>query len=141
MMAEAMNLLEAEVASGKVQLTLGDVADLPYRDNSIDKVYHSNCYYFWEDRETVLKGILRVLKPNGKMITALNKVSLKLAEQRGFLREEQYNPDQYMEQLKANNFTDVIIKDYRVEELDYTCQVITATKQNWRGKMSKPETV
>lgn len=128
-MSEAMSLLEAEIVADKVQLTLGNVTDLPYRDDSIDTVFHCNNYYFWDDRPLILKGILRVLKPNGKMITALNIDALKLAGQRGLLTEEQFNPEVYMEQLKASGFKDVDIRDYVLESLDYKCQVITGTKE------------
>ncbi|KAJ1481126.1 hypothetical protein T484DRAFT_1808464 [Baffinella frigidus] len=31
--------------------------------NSIDKIHHMNCAYFWRDLETALSELKRVLKP------------------------------------------------------------------------------
>lgn len=49
--------------SGKVSLHLCDVSAMPLKDNSVDKVFHCNCYYFWPDLRKAALEIHRVIKP------------------------------------------------------------------------------
>lgn len=51
------------IASGKVTLHLCDVAAMPLADNTVDKVFHCNCYYFWPDLRKTASEIHRVIKP------------------------------------------------------------------------------
>lgn len=132
MMTEAMNLLKEEISSNKVQLTLGDVADLPYRDDSIDKVFHCNCYYFWDDQQKVLNNINRILRPGGFMITILNKTSLGKAVERGFLTKEQVDPEKYMDELRKTNFCNVDMNDFNFKNSEGTYQVIRAIKHSMK---------
>lgn len=55
------------LANGKLTLHLGDVAAMPLEDNTVDKVFHSNCYYFWPDLRKGSAEIHRVMKP-GKLL-------------------------------------------------------------------------
>ena len=73
------------ILSGKLGVTLGDVMRLPYRTSSFDRIYHTNCYYFWPDPSVAAAELLRVLKPNGIMVTALNLSSVKQATESGFI--------------------------------------------------------
>lgn len=59
MAAERMKEL---IASGKVTLHLCDVAGMPLADNTVDKVFHCNCYYFWPDLRKATSEIHRVMK-------------------------------------------------------------------------------
>lgn len=58
------------LAYGKLSLYLGDIAAMPLEDNTVDKVFHSNCYYFWPDLRKGSAEIHRVMKP-GKAVTLL----------------------------------------------------------------------
>lgn len=51
------------VASCKVTLHHCDVAAMPLADSTVDKVFHSNCYYFWPDLRKAALEIHRVVKP------------------------------------------------------------------------------
>ncbi|MDD5952729.1 MAG: methyltransferase domain-containing protein [Oscillospiraceae bacterium] len=60
-----------DVASGKLTVVHGSVSALPFPDNTFDKVFSIESYYFWPDLQNDVKEILRVLKPGGKVyITA-----------------------------------------------------------------------
>lgn len=59
----ASKRLKEVVASGKLTLHQCDVAAMPLRDNSVDKVFHCNCYYFWPDLRKGGAEIHRVMKP------------------------------------------------------------------------------
>ncbi|KAJ0064225.1 hypothetical protein NL108_001532, partial [Boleophthalmus pectinirostris] len=60
---KANMLLKKHIASGKVILHCCDVAALPLSDNSVDKVFHCNCYYFWPDLRKGTSELHRVMKP------------------------------------------------------------------------------
>lgn len=60
-----------DIASGKLTVVQGSVSALPFPDNTFDKIFSIESYYFWPDLENDVKEILRVLKPGGKVfITA-----------------------------------------------------------------------
>ena len=61
----------ADVESGKLTVLHGSVSALPFEDNTFDKIFSIESYYFWPDLANDLKEIRRVLKPGGKVfITA-----------------------------------------------------------------------
>lgn len=49
--------------TGKVTLHHCDVAAMPLKESSVDKVFHCNCYYFWPDLRKTALEIHRVIKP------------------------------------------------------------------------------
>jgi SAM-dependent methyltransferase len=64
----------AAVAAGRVDLKQGDVASLPYPDESFDKAFSIHSIYFWTKPVDCLKELRRVLKPGGLLaITILPK--------------------------------------------------------------------
>ena len=64
----------AAVAAGRVDLKRGDVASLPYPDESFDKAFSIHSIYFWARPIDCLKELRRVLKPGGLLaITILPK--------------------------------------------------------------------
>ena len=59
-----------DVASGKMKIVQGSVSELPFAENTFDKVYSIESYFFWPDLQEDVKEILRVLKPGGKAVLA-----------------------------------------------------------------------
>ena len=53
------------IRSGRMELRYGDVASLPYSDQSFDIVFSLHSIYFWPKPVDCLKEIKRVLKPGG----------------------------------------------------------------------------
>ena len=53
------------IQSGRMELKHGDVASLPYQDQTFDTVYSLHSIYFWQKPVDCLKEIKRVLKPGG----------------------------------------------------------------------------
>jgi ubiquinone/menaquinone biosynthesis C-methylase UbiE len=53
------------IKENRVDLRLGNVASLPFGDNSFDKAYSIHCIYFWSKPAECLKELFRVLKPEG----------------------------------------------------------------------------
>ena len=51
-----------------VELTLGDARELPYEDESFDKVFAMNVFHFWPEPAKELAQCLHVLKPGGRVL-------------------------------------------------------------------------
>ena len=53
------------IRSGRMELNQGDVASLPYPDESFDIAFSLHSIYFWQNPVDCLKQLRRVLKPGG----------------------------------------------------------------------------
>jgi ubiquinone/menaquinone biosynthesis C-methylase UbiE len=65
MMQIASQRNSAAIRYGRMELKQGDVASLPYPDQSFDIVYSLHSIYFWQNPMACLQEIKRVLKPGG----------------------------------------------------------------------------
>lgn len=54
------------ITTGKLQLQYGSSNNLPFADNSFDKIFCINVIYFWDQPLPHLQEIKRTLKPGGK---------------------------------------------------------------------------
>ncbi|HEV7235743.1 MAG TPA: class I SAM-dependent methyltransferase [Ktedonobacteraceae bacterium] len=61
----------AAIKSGRVNLTYGNAANLPYSENSFDKALSIHALYFWPDALQTLQEIRCVLKPGGMLVLTL----------------------------------------------------------------------
>jgi ubiquinone/menaquinone biosynthesis C-methylase UbiE len=68
MLAAASKRNAAAVGDGKVDLRLGDAAQLPFDNASFDKAFSIHSIYFWRYPLLVLGEIRRVLKPHGRLV-------------------------------------------------------------------------
>ena len=50
-----------------VSFTVGDVAALPYPDDSVDLIVSSMSQHHWTDVEGAIRGFRRVLRPGGRL--------------------------------------------------------------------------
>jgi len=53
------------IRSGRMELNHGDVASLPYPEESFDIAFSLHSIYFWQNPVDCLKQLRRVLKPGG----------------------------------------------------------------------------
>uniref|UniRef100_UPI0035C97A9C class I SAM-dependent methyltransferase n=1 Tax=uncultured Sphingomonas sp. TaxID=158754 RepID=UPI0035C97A9C len=67
MLAQATKRDTAQVTTGKIVLASGSFIALPYPDASFDRILASNVLYFWREPHAVLREVLRVLKPGGRL--------------------------------------------------------------------------
>lgn len=71
MIVSATKRNQNAVNEGKVEFLKANVCDLPFADNSFDKIYTINTVYFWENTNKAFAEIKRVLKPNGLFINTV----------------------------------------------------------------------
>ena len=55
------------IERGLVELSVGDAEKLPYESNFFDSMFCVHVLYFWQDPISVLKELIRTLKPAGKI--------------------------------------------------------------------------
>ena len=67
MLAQARARNGRAIRAGTIVLTEGSFENLPYPDASFDRIMASNVVYFWRDPELVMREILRILKPGGRL--------------------------------------------------------------------------
>jgi len=68
MIAEAKKINAAFIEAGKVNFQLTNGYTLPYAAASFDGIFTVNTIYFWQNPDTYLLEIKRVLKPGGKLV-------------------------------------------------------------------------
>ncbi|KAJ8393556.1 hypothetical protein AAFF_G00060290 [Aldrovandia affinis] len=113
------------IASGRVTLHHDSVVAMPLPDDSVDKVFHCNCYYFWPDLRAGTTEIHRVMKPGGLMVTTLQLNRLAYLASKRVIPGQNWRPEAYIEALRATGFTDVRMEDRK--DKDVTFQAIFAT--------------
>ena len=53
------------ISSGRMEIIEASVEDLPFEDNSFDRIITVESFYFWPDPQNNLKEVYRVLNNNG----------------------------------------------------------------------------
>ncbi|ASZ14579.1 class I SAM-dependent methyltransferase [Chitinophaga pendula] len=104
MVAEAGKRNEAAITAGNVQLHLTGADQIPYADNTFDRIFGINVLYFWDQPHKELQEILRVLKPGGQLILGIrsrNSMASLPFTSHGFTL---YNTDEAVALLEQNNF-------------------------------------
>jgi len=119
MVKEAIAHNQSTIASGKLILKYGCSDNIPFEDDSFDKVFCVNVIYFWEQPAKDLKEIYRVLKPRGMFYTAIRTKESMLRlpfTNYGFTL---YGEEEWKNVLEANGFQFVKAeKVSETEELD-----------------------
>jgi ubiquinone/menaquinone biosynthesis C-methylase UbiE len=65
MVAQASRRNARGVRAGQIELKQGSADDLPYPENTFDKLLAINSLHHWENRQTALREVHRALKPGG----------------------------------------------------------------------------
>ena len=94
------------IAEGRVEITHGEVSTLPYEDESFDKVWAIESFYFWPDHGANLKEILRVMKPGAQLI-----ITMELSKDMPSI--ERY--EKLAEEMACPLFSSAEMKDYATE--------------------------
>lgn len=76
MVSEAFNHNNDLVIKGQARFNLSSVIKLPYCNDYFNRVFTVNTIYFWDQVETALSEIKRVLKNKGQLIISLRPKSV-----------------------------------------------------------------
>lgn len=68
----ALNRNYKRVATGVVKVIHGDAQEIPLAESSVDKVFSIHSIYFWDDLNTAMSEVSRVLRPGGTVIFTLS---------------------------------------------------------------------
>lgn len=60
------------IKSGRLDLQIADIKNIPLNDNHFDIVLTINTIYFWDDPHKSIEELYRVLKPNGILLLGMN---------------------------------------------------------------------
>ncbi len=99
------------IKAGRIDLKQGDVASLPYPDESFDKVFSIHSIYFWVRPVDCLKELRRVLKPGGLLAITI-KPKDKWTE---FQKHESGSSTLYFSTDLAPMLSEAGFRDVRVE--------------------------
>ncbi len=114
------------IAAGKVSIEFADVQQLPFDDNTFDKICTVNTIYFWPDPLAALQEIKRVLKSSGKLV-----VGIRSADKMKDLPFTQHNfrlyaPEAVKELLTEAGFSGVSI-EHRDKDEKFDSVIVTAS--------------
>ncbi|XP_005096304.1 uncharacterized methyltransferase YdaC [Aplysia californica] len=112
MVDTAKRRLTQAVKDKKVMLFHGSATHIPLNTDSVHRVFHCNCYYFWPNMRSVMREIYRVMRPGSVMVTTLNLNSLQMTQKKGFLQYGRPDPVKYMTCLENFGFENVHL-EYR----------------------------
>uniref|UniRef100_A0A673GLS4 Uncharacterized methyltransferase YdaC-like n=1 Tax=Sinocyclocheilus rhinocerous TaxID=307959 RepID=A0A673GLS4_9TELE len=124
----ASKRMKEQISRGKAVLYCSDLVAMPIEENTVDKVFHCNCYYFWPDLKAGARAIHRVMKPGGIMVTTLRLDSVIKAANMKVLTGHKWRPEVYMEALQSSGFTDVRMEKKREKLITFQAIFATAVK-------------
>jgi ubiquinone/menaquinone biosynthesis C-methylase UbiE len=71
MLKLARTTFRADLEAGRLEIHQGSVSAIPHSDASFTRVTAINTLHFWPDPEGGLREVLRVLKPEGRLVVVL----------------------------------------------------------------------
>jgi ubiquinone/menaquinone biosynthesis C-methylase UbiE len=104
MVKEATANNSSTMKSGKLSLRMGSSDNIPFPDNSFDKVFCINVIYFWERPSEHLKEIYRVLKPRGTFYTSIRTKESLMQMPFAKYGFHIYTEDNWVKTLQTNHF-------------------------------------
>lgn len=68
MLKTAIKVNKNEIAKNRVRLQQGDCSNLPYKEETFNKLCAVNTIYFWNEPSKCLSNMYRAMKPQGKIV-------------------------------------------------------------------------
>ena len=115
---------EKNISSGKLDVLEGSVENLPFADDSFDKIITVESFYFWPDPQENLKEVRRVLKKGGTFLLVAdtyNKDGLDPKTLENICRFHLFTPtaEEFRKLFEKAGFTDIQI--HVKEGTDWIC--------------------
>ncbi|KRZ04635.1 Protein argonaute-2 [Trichinella zimbabwensis] len=127
MVKRARKIFALEIHYGKLEVHLSLASHLPYLNNSIDCIFHNDCFYYWPSVKNALLELKRVLKPGGRMLTSMSIERVKEWNSRGLLQSSYcIDPLDYILYLENTGFVDIKFEYHSSAGVQF--QTVTALK-------------
>lgn len=107
MIEVASKRLECQINNDKLEILKGSAGELPFKENSFDRVFHCNCYHFWPDLEAGCGDLYRVMKADTIMVTTTCTQRVNNFVEKGCLKYGRYDTNEYMRALEITGFQNV----------------------------------
>jgi ubiquinone/menaquinone biosynthesis C-methylase UbiE len=120
-----------EKPSGKARFVIADARRLPWCDGAFDAVVSMNAFHHMRQMPLVIGEILRVVRPNGKVVLAD-------FNQRGFsIFDRIHRREQRIHERRKYDFTDVVklfdARHWFILRCNCDCQeVLIASQKTWK---------
>jgi ubiquinone/menaquinone biosynthesis C-methylase UbiE len=135
MVDEANKLNKSFVEKGVVKFYHAAADRLPLQDNFFNKIFTVNTIYFWDNPDSILTELNRVLMPGGKLFAAFRP--RQFVETRPFAKYgfNTYSDDEIKAMFERNNFkflniseTPEVVESKDNEIVETAVAVLTAEK-------------
>lgn len=122
--AASMRLNLSDIADGRMDIVRGDVAALPFADQSFDRIVTVESFYFWPDPARNLKEVYRVLRRGGHFALISEIYGGQELDERVLENIERYrlfNPtlEEFSAMFRAAGFSEVCL--HTVEGHSWVC--------------------
>jgi ubiquinone/menaquinone biosynthesis C-methylase UbiE len=125
MYAEARKINKKYIADNRVKIQKGNCDDMPYENESFDKVCTSNTIYFWDDPNKIIKEMFRVIKYRGIIVVGFrDKEQMKNLPLSGDVFNT-YSLEEVAIFLSNAGFADVFIEEREGKPFMSYCAVAT----------------
>lgn len=121
---ESKKLNEVDIKNGKMEIIEASVEDMPFSDNSFDKIITVESFYFWPKPAENLKEVYRVLKQDGVfhlVADIYGKEGLNEKQLSNIKEYQLFNPtkEEFVELFQNAGFKEVVA--HTKEETDWIC--------------------
>lgn len=112
------------IAEGRVEVIEASVEQLPFADDTFDRITTVESFYFWPDPEENLKEVRRVLKPGGRFFLIADiygKAGLDQAILENIELYDLFNPSKEEFHILFRNAGFIAVKIHVKEGTDWIC--------------------
>ena len=118
MVEECNKQNETFITTGQAKFIIADAKELPFGNETFDKVFSINTIYFWDNPNIVLAEIVRVLKPKGQLTISIRPKSIM--EHYPFVKYgfNMFSKEDLTDVISKNNFNVINIVEKEEPELE-----------------------
>ena len=112
------------IEAGRAEVLEASVEDLPFPDNSFDRITTVESFYFWPDPQENLKEVRRILKPGGRFYLIADiygKAGLDQAALENIELYDLFNPSKEEFHILFRNAGFMAVKIHVKEGTDWIC--------------------
>jgi len=121
MLRQAVRRNAEAIRSGRVDLRLAAMPDLPFDAGAFDKAFSVNSFQFWPDKTRSLRALRRVMRAGGRVVIAVQPRNSGATNQ-----TSQETGDLLVRSLRETGFNDVELRMKPMKPVATACAIATA---------------